>query len=516
MIRFAILTVCLCLTGNLRAQAEFYLENDNSSKVIELYDGTYLVNGSIDEVGLGGFISKVQPNGEILWEITFDYPPVIGQFSGSFTLSDSLGNIYMTGQTFSFDGWGSIYVLKFNPCGELEWIKIGDYPDYWDSVHGFQFAENGDLLLACDQAHGVLDYNTGEGWPPGKLRMTRLSTDGDTIWYDKFYPRGCGACAIEELSASKDNGALMTLDDYISFEGSPSYIRPVIVKYDENGEVEWTNFFGIEEGFIGNGPCVVELKSGNIVAIFAVRSLGISYYFKPYYYKLNPQGEVLEHFMLDIDTTLAYDGFNLALLNDSTMAFTLSPSTPTSSEINDYHFQLLTLDTTGQVLGTYTDSANFFTCRGLEVTENQEILVALTEKIGNAKDILVKRINPQTMQLAEFPPNITDYDYLCPYPIESYDINLKTSSLSIQNGIAVQFGPNPASEGFYIRWRGNNLSGVLNFSLYDINGTKLKEQSYKANSPEQWINTTTLTTGVYVWSLEYDGQVISKQKIIVE
>lgn len=92
-------------------------------------------------------------------------------------------------------------------------MRIGDYPDFWDSLEGIQFAENGDLLLACDQTHGVADQNTGEGWPPGKLRMTRLSTDGDTIWYDKFYPRGCGACTIEELSTTIDNGALMTLDD---------------------------------------------------------------------------------------------------------------------------------------------------------------------------------------------------------------------------------------------------------------------------------------------------------------
>ena len=345
--------------------------------------------------------------------------------------------------------------------------------------------------------------------------MTRLSTDGDTIWYDKFYPRGCGACAIEELSASKDNGALMTLDDYISFEGSGSYIRPVIVKYDEEGDVEWTNVFGIEEEFLGNAPVVVELESGNLIAVFLQRQLlEDSYYLKPYYYKLNPQGEVLEHFILDIDTVLSYIGHNLALINDSTLALTLNPFTATSSGAENKHFQLLTIDTTGQVLGTYTDPAHFFMCRGLSVTENKEVLVALTEKIGNDKDILVKRINPQTMQLAEFPPNITDYDYLCPYPIESYDINLKTSSLSIQNGIAVQFGPNPANEGFYIRWRGNNLSGVLNLSLCDLNGTKLKEQSYKANSPEQWINTTTLATGVYVWNLEYEGNTIATRKIV--
>ena len=520
MMRLTSLLMLALLAQNLSAQNQFYLEYNLDMSITENYDKTYTILGDLDVLGWGSYITKVQPNGEIVWEIKLADEPDQGAFWGIKILSDSLGNTYIGGVTYFYDDDGSIFVIKLNACGELDWLKIGDHPGYWDSLEAFEFTENGDLLLASDQAHGVIDENTGQGFPPGKLRLSRMSTEADTLWYDKFYPNGCGACTIEELKPSQSNGAFLSLDDYISYEGSPSYIRPVIVKYLENGDVAWTNVFGIEDGVLGHGPSLVELKSGNIMAVFARRRSGESFYFKPYYFKLNPEGEVLEHFILEIDTTLAYDGFNLALVNDSTAMLTLSPSTATASEILDYHFQLVKIDTAGQVLGSYVDTANFLPCSGLEVTENGDVLVALTEKIGpwdnfTDTDVLVKRINPQSMQLVEFPPNASNYYYLCPYPVESYNFNLKTRSLSINNGVAVQAWPNPTTTGFYIRWSATQNNQNLNFSLYNLKGQKIQSKTLKADNKEQWINTTNLSPGIYLWHLECKGKLLAKRKIVV-
>ena len=508
LVAFVLISPCACL-----AQGEFYLENDWARKIIESYDGTYLISGHIEEQGLGGFLTKVQPNGEVLWEIKLDDTPGQGQINPTQLLSDSLGNIYIAGQTYHYDGYGSIFIIKFNSCGELDWLRIGDYPGYWDTVHALQFAENGDILLACDQTYGVIDQGTEEGFPVGKIRMTRMNSNGDTIWYNKFYPNGCGSCLHERLISTKDNGALISVQDYIPFEGPlDNYIRSIITKFNEDGEVEWTDIFGLEEEIYGYATSIVELKSGNIVAVFYKMSSSSSNDYQPYYYKLNKNGELLDHFLLDFDTSLYYLAYALDLPNDSIIVMSLSPKEPSSSE---YHFILASIDTSGNILETYVDSANYTLQKYLSITDNNDVLVALIEKMGSDTDIKVKRINPQTMALVDFPPSISDYDYLCPYPVDSYNFNLKTSSLSIEKGVAVQSWPNPATEGFYIRWRGTNLKGELNFSLYDLNGLQIESKTFKADSPEQWINTSHITTGVYVWHLEYQGEIITKKKIVI-
>ena len=57
------------------------------------------------------------------WVARYDSPYHLDDISESMVI-DRLGNIYVTGFSFINAGWKQIVIIKYNPSGVQQWVKI--------------------------------------------------------------------------------------------------------------------------------------------------------------------------------------------------------------------------------------------------------------------------------------------------------------------------------------------------------------------------------------------------------
>lgn len=215
-------------------------------------DGTF---GDQKRSGLGStdfFLTKVSKEGRFLWVRSFGGSLVDRGYG---VATDSTGNAYVTGhyqstdaqakgQTLPNAGDYDVFVAKYDPCGELLWIRTAGGKGY-DYGHGIVVDSKGDIVVtgavAGEAKFGNITVNAGNTTRP--IFCAKYDAAGTLKWVKttsgKFSGSGHGlgvdaADAIYIGGSGGGKGSFGTVPIEIA-KGQAG----VVVKLTATGEAVW-------------------------------------------------------------------------------------------------------------------------------------------------------------------------------------------------------------------------------------------------------------------------------------
>ena len=161
---------------------------------------------------------------------------------------DSCGDVYLTGNTGGVYTRGAdAFVRKYAANGDELWAtQFGGFrliPD-----HSAAICSSGDII-----------YAAGYDWT-GSAFVSKYDVDGTALWTEQFGTGSTNATGIATDSSGNVYVAGYTASDLggTNAGGSDAFVR----KYDENGDVVWTNQSGTTYAERTSGICVD--SNGNI------------------------------------------------------------------------------------------------------------------------------------------------------------------------------------------------------------------------------------------------------------
>jgi hypothetical protein len=199
------------------------------------------------------FLMKYNTNGD--WQWTQELGTA-GDSSGYSVSVDGSNNVYVTGWTTG-DLYGSnqggidTFLAKYSSNGTQQWVRqLGTAGE--DLSYGISVDANGNAYVT-----GYTDADLG-GTNQGGLDifLTKYDTNGDQQWVRQLgtdaYERGYG------VSVDSNGNAYVTGDSYGDLDGNTPLGNQdmFLVKYDTNGDKQWTKLIGTDKRDVGYGVSI--------------------------------------------------------------------------------------------------------------------------------------------------------------------------------------------------------------------------------------------------------------------
>ena len=225
---------------------------------------TGMTNGGLDGCKNAGiedlFVVKYNSSGTKQWTNQLGSS---SRDSADDVATDSTGNIYVTGTTYSeLDGNTSagkadLFVVKYNSSGTHQWTKqLGT--DRYDEARGVATDSSGNVYVT-GYTEGGLDGNTNLG--KADLFVVKYNSSGTKQWanqlgtWDTDFANG--------VATDSSGNVYVTGSTYRSLDGNTSAGNAdlIVVKYYDNGTKQWTQQLGSSSDDYAND--VVTDSSGN-------------------------------------------------------------------------------------------------------------------------------------------------------------------------------------------------------------------------------------------------------------
>lgn len=219
---------------------------------------------SMDGTNAGGrdlFLVKYDANGARVW--TRQLGSVADENSFGAT-SDTSGNVYVTGSTTggldgnALVGGTDIFLVKYDTNGNRQWTRqLGTTAN--EAAYNVVTDASGNVYIGGETA-GNLDGNTSAGGVD--LFLTKYDTNGNRLW-----TRLLGTSAQDsawDIANDASGNLYLTgttsgaLDGQTNAGGSDGFV----VKYDANGNRQWTRLFGTAAFESANG--IIVDANGNL------------------------------------------------------------------------------------------------------------------------------------------------------------------------------------------------------------------------------------------------------------
>ena len=244
-------------------------EDDSASRVVVDSSGnSYLVgvtegrfDGTIDYMKIDGFLSKYDTKGTQQWikQIRTEKDDYVSSLS-----MDRSGNIYVTGSTEGgLDGninLGSsdIILIKYDTNGNKQWTRqLGSKE--WDAGNGVAVDSSGNIYVA-GETYGNLDGNVNQG--SGDIFLIKYDTNGNKQWTRQLGSTSLDNSSDVVVDSSGNIYATGKTDGNLDGNINQGKYDIFLVKYDTNGNKQWTRQLGTKEWDAANG---IKLdSSGNI------------------------------------------------------------------------------------------------------------------------------------------------------------------------------------------------------------------------------------------------------------
>ena len=225
---------------------------------------TGMTNGGLDGCKNAGiedlFVVKYNSSGTKQWTNQLGSS---SRDSADDVATDSTGNIYVTGTTYSeLDGNTSagkadLFVVKYNSSGTHQWTKqLGT--DRYDEARGVATDSSGNVYVT-GYTEGGLDGNTNLG--KADLFVVKYNSSGTKQWanqlgtWDTDFANG--------VATDSSGNVYVTGSTYRSLDGNTSAGNAdlIVVKYNSSGTKQWTKQLGSSSDDYAND--VVTDSSGN-------------------------------------------------------------------------------------------------------------------------------------------------------------------------------------------------------------------------------------------------------------
>ncbi len=188
------------------------------------------MTGVTTSFGSGGdvFLLKFDNIGKLLWARTWGGS---NYEEGRGVATDSLGNVYVTGTTYSFGaGQSDAFILKFDSAGNLIWQRT------W----GGSSSEAGyGISVDSSDSIYVTGYTASAGAGGIDLFLLKLDSSGNMVWQHTW-----GGLASDSGSAIAINGSRdVYVAGYTNSFGAGKD-DALLLKFDSNGNLLWQKTWG--------------------------------------------------------------------------------------------------------------------------------------------------------------------------------------------------------------------------------------------------------------------------------
>ena len=221
----------LSASGNATWQKAYGGANwDFAYSVQQTSDGGYMVAGSVESIGAGGYdvlILKLDASGNIIGQKTYGGTDDDVAFSAQQT---SDGGYILAGLTMSFGaGSGDLWILKINSAGDITWQKTygGPNTDVAESVQ--QTIDGGYIVAGYTNSFGAGNYDY---W------ILKLDASGNIIWQKTY--GGSYADVAFAIRQTIDEDYIVT-----GYTQSSDSENIGILKLDASGNIIWQKKYGL-------------------------------------------------------------------------------------------------------------------------------------------------------------------------------------------------------------------------------------------------------------------------------
>jgi hypothetical protein len=464
-------------------------------------------------------IVKTDINGNVLWDKYIGNGQYVFRI-GQIDQTNDKGFIYCSGFG-KYDPTGSSdpFMIKFNPCGEMQWCSVINTPGIFDYADRVRQTPEGDYVLLTSYS----DTN-----PLNRIQLFKFDSLGNLFWKHN-YPGDSVIFNEDGYDVMVlNNGYLITGMCYSPDSGQTGggWERPYYIRTDTAGNELWRLSYGRDNGFHGfPGYYTLNSSTGNFYDV----GWHSNYCDTPAIFKCMNNGT--EGYYNDVIPNACPGGNgSLNWLNDSTFILYAGGTVNNSTVV-----KWSKLDTLGTVFYSKVFPDGWITSTGYSNVTFDKKIVALSDY---QMLIYFYKLN----QNFDFDSVYTQqyvYDSLCPHQIVSDTIDpncdlivsiddsrtfpqaskLKVYPNPAMNRISVEFpkvlvvrngqGGNQSTKEYY-QWKSTT------FEVYDMEGKKVFEKEIPKLQQRLDVDISNWERGLYYFRLDYEKHTVDGVKVVVE
>lgn len=251
--------------GNLLSQKAYgTTANEYAAEIRKTSDKGLIVLGQrVTSAGdFDVWLLKLDQDRDIEWQ--YGYGKGGSQIARSIGITRDKGYII----TGTDESTSSIFVLKLDSSGQIEWQKLIKHP--FDYSNGFSIQQTKDKGYILS---GTVDSITSQ---TSKIVIVKLNTDGDIVW-QKLY----GPSAYAEAALVREISKGYVLTGSVPNGGSDIWVLTL----DKNGEIVWQKLYGRP----GSSELAVHVRPrGKNFIIIGKDGANSNFLFR-----LNPKGKIV-------------------------------------------------------------------------------------------------------------------------------------------------------------------------------------------------------------------------------
>ena len=565
--RIMLVLILVLFTGTTVFAFDWDWANDAFSMSTETVNGmvtdaagsTYIIGGFEDTTIFGTdtlicdngkkfYIAKLDPNGDWVWAIQSEGNTAYGNDIDM----DSDGNLYITGEFYSELNIGTytlyedrnsnvnspyarLFVIKLDPAGNVLWTKqpkVGSWTTHYPYAKG--------LKVKCDANDGI--YLIGEAdWHiyfdevdtlMGDF-IAKIDTDGSWVWatgIEGVYDGGIADIAVSSSGYAYLTGSfkreMIFGSDTLTTTSLLQTHDMFVAKLNLNGEWEWAIQAGNDD-VSEHGSAIETNSSGVCVTGHFEDSLTLGshtiyndvYTVNTFYVaQLDDQGNWIWVTPGKVDWSsdnsyyngygwaydLAFDNIEDIYITGKCNHYIFGTDT-VKSEGMEQHVFIAKMNSSGNwqwVTGVGTEPINH--CEGTSITVDANNEVRIAGKYNAT-------LNFGSVTLVK---EDSGYDFF----VAKLGNTVSIEDISLPDEYALSNYPNPFNPITTIRYAVPQSSRIK-LSLYDINGRLvgvLFDAYHAAGTYEIKWDASHYSSGLYIYTLEYADQSISKKMILMK
>lgn len=270
LVSFFLIVIVIPSSGH--SQKKIFSEIDNVQLSWELYlcdtsdfERNFLYDFSLDSVGnvyvtgacgnsTSGtdlYTAKITNNGVLEWENRYRRSSICNSAKGLDIVSDSAGNVYVAGITCREEGDKDFTILKYNPEGTLNWVRIyNSINNLDDFALEIRIDPNGDVIVAG----GTFNTSSDSGYI-----AIKYDPNGNEIWRALY--NGPGDSEERLINATVDSAGAVYLIGFTDTDPDSLVTNydMALVKYNSDGEFQWV-FYQSGDGTLDDWGNVVKVN----------------------------------------------------------------------------------------------------------------------------------------------------------------------------------------------------------------------------------------------------------------
>ncbi len=485
------------------------------------YDHGYVIGGMVNNYKYI-WVLKTDINGNILWDKRIGNGINDGGISNIEKTTD--GGYILCGSWTKLNPSWDAFIIKLNPCAEIEWCKVLETPDNFDRGMKVIQTFEGDYLLMG--AYFITN-------PESNISLFKFNPIGELVWH-QFYPYEFFYNQDQPCDLLVDtDGYLVTASRYAPDSGtiSPQIDRSYFIKTDTAGNKLWDLVYGINNHYYSDVWGTVRNSMDKYY--HSCTHSGVT--------STNPGLIWISHDGSeagdkDIFETNSYNFCGLptiTLLHDTNLiffgGFTINGS---------FQSQVIKTDTLGNILKSsgIPEVVNY---NSTTKTFDDKFITVADDDYNSKLRICAIKVNSNLEYDSIYTQPFT-YDSLCPHPIvsDTIDPNCDNVIVSVDEPFKkpettqLKVYPNPTDKNVTIELPkylvvNDNSGNIPATTIYhqwssatlqaiDLQGKTVLQQEVANTGVPLQLDVSCLPAGMYQFRLVYRGKPVAGSKVVVK